>query len=55
MITLIIILAFQQFKMPYTPDEFIKSNIIEQIEPEIIAFVSALGGIAALKLLIYRR
>ncbi len=52
---LVTLIAFQSFKMPYTPDQFIQSNVVEQIEPEIIAFVSALGGIAAFKLLVYRR
>lgn len=44
-----------QFSMPYEPDEFLQTNIIDEIEPEVIAFVSGLAGIAAFKFIVYRR
>jgi hypothetical protein len=44
-----------EFTMPYTPDQFLNSNIIDQIEPEIKVFVGGLAGIASFKFLIYRR
>jgi len=47
-------LAFE-FSMPYNPDEFVQSNIIDQIEPELITFVGGLAGIAAFRFIIYRR
>ena len=43
------------FSMPYTPHEFLQSQIIDQIEPEVIAFVGGIAGIAAFKFIIYRR
>jgi hypothetical protein len=44
-----------EFSMPYTPDQFLQSNIINQIEPEIRTFVGGLAGIAGFKFIIYRR
>ena len=44
-----------EFSMPYSPDEFLQQNIIDQIEPALITFVGGLAGIAAFKFIIFRR
>jgi len=41
--------------MPVTAQEFIADNVVAYIEPELIAVVSAIAGIAVFKSLIFKR